>query len=206
METFASKSLNDWDHFKKTYISADILNKQWGLAIDEVFSGCYGFQIFNRDFCEQFIKDAEDNAGWGGIHGDAVPGPDLLLKSFGYNEFYNKILSEFVHPAIIHAYHLDGVMESEPEDEKFNTHNFAIKYTLETQSHLSLHHDFSGITTLLTLNDDYEGGGTWFPKHQKLIKGTPGYISMHPGMFTHEHGARPVSKGARYVVINFNNW
>ena len=34
----------------------------------------------------------------------------------------------------------------------------------------------------------------------------PGYIAMHPGMFTHYHGARPVLEGARYVVINFNNW
>jgi hypothetical protein len=206
METLASRALDDWGHFKKTYVSPAVLNGHWDLVIDDLFSGCYGFQIFNKAFCEQFIEEAEKHGGWGGILGDAVPGPDLLLENFGFNDFYDKVLRDFVHPAIIHKYHLEEVMEETLDEERFQTKNFVIKYTLETQSHLSPHHDFSGVTTLLTLNDNYEGGGTWFPDHKKIMKGTPGYISMHPGMFTHYHGARPVLEGSRYVVINFNNW
>jgi hypothetical protein len=206
METLASRALNDWEHFKKTYVSSAVLNRQWDLVTDELFSGCYAVQVFNEDFCKQFIEEAEEHGGWGGIYGDAVPGPDLLLENFGFDDFYKKALRELIHPAVIYMYHLEEVMEDVSEDERFQMKNFVIKYTLETQSHLALHHDFSGITTLLTLNDDYEGGGTWFPDHKQLIKGNPGCVTMHPGMFTHRHGARPVSKGARYVVVNFNNW
>ena len=119
METLASRALDDWNHFKKTYVSSAVLNGHWDLAIDDLFSGCYGFQIFNKSFCEQFIEEAEKNNSWGGIQGDAVPGPDLLLENFGFNDFYNKVLKELVHPAIIYKYHLEEVMEGTPDEERF---------------------------------------------------------------------------------------
>lgn len=207
MDTLAVQAEKDWEGFKKRYISSPILSKEWDLVTDELFWGCYGLQVFNDDFCEQFIKAADDCGDWfQGIRYDTVPGPDLLLEHFGFNDFYNRILRELIYPIIIHKYHLESIMNKVTDDEKFHAKNFAIKYTPETQSHLSMHHDFSGITVLLTLNDAYEGGGTWFFDQQKLVKSKPGYMAIHPGMFTHYHGARPVTKGSRYVVLSFNNW
>jgi len=59
------------------------------------------------------------------------------------------------------------------------------------------------ISMSLMLNDEYEGGGTWFSRQQKLHKGKTGYISIHPSIITHRHGARPVTKGERYVLVSF---
>ena len=65
-----------------------------------------------------------------------------------------------------------------------NSENFMIKYTEEKQGHLSLHHDYADISFVLALNEEYEGGGTYFHRQKALHKGKPGHISLHPGAIT----------------------
>ena len=78
------------------------------------------------------------------------------------------------------------------------------RYTTDRQSHLSLHHDFSHITMVVKLNDEFEGGGTWFPKYNKLSNPKRvGTATLHPGMITHLHGARPIYAGKRYICVSF---
>ena len=50
---------------------------------------------------------------------------------------------------------------------------------------------------------DFEGGGTYFPQHDKLIKESKGNLVMHPGKMTHWHGVRPITSGERYVIVSF---
>ena len=78
-----------------------------------------------------------------------------------------------------------------------------IKYQEDVQGHLSLHHDSGSISCVLTLNRDFEGGGTWFWRQQKVHKGNVGEISIHPAQITHRHGGRPISKGERYIIVSF---
>ena len=99
----------------------------------------------------------------------------------------------------IHIWKLEGigwdVMESE---------NFMARYTTDKQSHLSLHHDFSHVTMVVKLNDEFDGGGTWFPKYKTLSNPkTVGTATLHPGMLTHLHGARPINAGKRYISVSF---
>ena len=57
---------------------------------------------------------------------------------------------------------------------------------------------------LVKLNDEYDGGGTWFPKYNKLIDPSRiGTATLHPGIITHRHGARQVYAGRRYVLVSF---
>ena len=78
-----------------------------------------------------------------------------------------------------------------------------IKYDEDVQGHLALHHDAGLISCVLTLNKDFEGGGTWFWRQQKVHKGNIGEISIHPAKITHRHGGRPISKGERYIIVSF---
>ena len=82
---------------------------------------------------------------------------------------------------------------------------FIIKYPHDAQAHLSLHHDHASITTLVNLNPgEFEGGGTYFPRWKTLINPEEiGTMTLHPSNITHKHGARPVTKGIRYVVVSF---
>ena len=50
----------------------------------------------------------------------------------------------------------------------------------------------------------FKGGGTYFPKFKHLANPKEiGMCTLHPGNITHKHGARPVTKGTRYVVVSF---
>ena len=45
---------------------------------------------------------------------------------------------------------------------------------------------------------------TYFPKYKININPKQiGVATLHPGNITHKHGARPVTKGTRYVVVSF---
>ena len=81
--------------------------------------------------------------------------------------------------------------------------NFIIKYESTGQAALELHHDSSDFTILTALNDDFEGGGTWFHNQKTLVKNPVGGATFHPGAITHLHGGRPVSSGVRYIIVSF---
>jgi len=57
---------------------------------------------------------------------------------------------------------------------------------------------------VVKLNDEFEGGGTWFPKYKILSNPKRvGTATLHPGMVTHLHGARPIYAGKRYICVSF---
>ena len=127
------------------------------------------------------------------------PTNDVLLPEIGLDRIYSRVLKEVVYPMCIHLWTLEGsgwdTMQSE---------NFLARYTTDRQSHLSLHHDFSHVTMVVKLNDEFEGGGTWFPKYKILSNPKRvGTATLHPGMVTHLHGARPIYAGKRYICVSF---
>jgi hypothetical protein len=63
----------------------------------------------------------------------------------------------------------------------------------------------SGRLAREVLNDEFEGGGTYFEEQQLLSNGGVGSFTLHPGNITHRHGARAVTAGVRYVLISFVN-
>jgi predicted 2-oxoglutarate/Fe(II)-dependent dioxygenase YbiX len=122
----------------------------------------------------------------------------MLINEFQLHDAYDMFLNTYIYPLVKSNCVLNGEKWT-----KFSSENFIIKYTPENQGHLSLHHDDSAFSTVLTLNDEYEGGGTWFSKQKKLVKGEVGELTIHPGQITHRHGARPVTSGVRYVLVSF---
>jgi hypothetical protein len=56
---------------------------------------------------------------------------------------------------------------------------------------------------VVTLNEDFTGGGTFFSKQKVRLQGKKGEISIHPGQVTHRHGGLPVLSGQRYIIVSF---
>ena len=56
-----------------------------------------------------------------------------------------------------------------------------------------------------SLNENFDGGGTYFERQKFLLKNQTGHVSIHPGNITHRHGARPIENGVRYVLVTFSN-
>lgn len=189
---------SDWEAWKKKWLSYEAQTKEWDLIVDEPIADVFTFPLFNLDFCKAVIQKAEDLNKWETDRHDFYPTIDVLLEKIGMNDVYHRVLKEFGYACAIHMWGLEG--KNWPN---MNSENFMIKYTEEKQGHLSLHHDYADISFVLALNEEYEGGGTYFHRQKALHKGKPGHISLHPGAITHKHGGRPVHKGKRYIIVSF---
>ncbi len=194
-------NIGDWEAWKNKYMdsAALALDREWELVVDDLGDNIYQFPLFNRTFCEDLITLAEFSDKWTTSRHENYPTNDVLLEDLGINFAYDKIVREIISPLCTRLWQLSGPRWKELESE-----NFLAKYAPGGQTHLSLHHDYSHITMLVKLNDEYDGGGTWFPKYNKLIDPSRiGTATLHPGIITHRHGARQVYAGRRYVIVSF---
>lgn len=189
----------DWDAWKAKYLNHTTAKGEYDLMLDDLGNNIYEFPLFTDKFCRDAIALAETLDKWTIDRHEFYPTNDVLLPELGLDRIYNRVLREVVYPMCIHIWTLEGsgwdTMESE---------NFLARYTTDRQSHLSLHHDFSHVTMVVKLNDEFEGGGTWFPKYKTLSNPKRvGTATLHPGMVTHLHGARPIYAGKRYICVSF---
>lgn len=63
------------------------------------------------------------------------------------------------------------------------------------------HHRHFG--AILYLNDDYKGGHTYYPQHNKEIIPEIGKLAVHPGSPDHMHGVSKIEDGVRYTIASF---
>jgi hypothetical protein len=56
---------------------------------------------------------------------------------------------------------------------------------------------------ILYLNDDYEGGHTFYPQHNFEIVPKAGTLAIHPGDPEHLHGVTQIKNSNRYTVSSF---
>lgn len=188
----------DVDKWSSMYINPALKNKEYDLIVDEPIPDVLHFQAFKKEFCNEVIRLAEDCGKWTKDRHYYYPTHDMLINEFQLHDAYDMFLNTYIYPLVKSNFVLTG-----DKWKKFSSENFIIKYTPENQGHLSLHHDDSAFSTVLTLNNEYEGGGTWFSKQKQLVRGEAGEITVHPGQITHRHGARPVISGVRYVLVSF---
>lgn len=78
---------------------------------------------------------------------------------------------------------------------------FAIRYTLDTQTCLKLHHDDSFITGSVKLNNDYKGAELVFPKKNFSNKNIEvGDLIIWPSNITHLHCSTELLEGEKYSL------
>ena len=190
---------SDWEAWKAKYVNPTLLKGEYDLMIDDLGDNIYEFPLFTDKFCKDIVALSEAKDNWTVDRHQFYPTNDVLLQDIGMQDIYARVLKEVVYPLCIHIWTLEGkgwrTMESE---------NFLARYTTDRQSHLALHHDHSHITMVVKLNDEFDGGGTWFPKYKTLSNPERvGTATLHPGMVTHLHGARPIYSGKRYICVSF---
>ena len=208
-----SKGLTIFDYesneeeWERKYLTPEAVSHEWDLIVDEIghqgHTNLFRWRLFSEDFCREIIQTCEDQGKWTQKRHEFYPTTDMLLDTVGLNSTYEKVLQKHCYPAAMHLYGLEG-----KNWDSLSGENFIIKYRSDGQPLLSLHHDYSKITYLLNLSEygvDYEGGGTYFYRQKLLHRGEMGEMSLHPGNITHKHGARPTTKGTRYVIVSFCN-
>ncbi len=190
---------SDWSVWKNKYLDPIIQNGEWDLIIDHLGDEVYEFPLFTKKFCNEIIEMTEELNNWTYARHKYYPTTDVLLQDIGMNDIYNKVINEIIRPMVIHIWTLQG-----KNWDKLNSENFLARYLPDAQSHLSLHHDHSHLSLVVKLNDEFEGGGTYFPKYNLLSNPKRiGTGTIHPGQITHRHGARPIYSGKRYIIVSF---
>lgn len=59
------------------------------------------------------------------------------------------------------------------------------------------------LSTVLFLNDNFEGGEFVFPELKIRIRPEPGMLICFPSTHEYVHGVEPVTKGTRYSMVNW---
>lgn len=219
------------DRWKELYIHPEILSKDWDLSLEEYTTQGVGRDIFfmplfTPRFCKILIAMANQVALWTSSRHINYPTNDIELSYIKFKDVYTQVLNEFIYPAICHAYSAgrwngETILEGQDENSLYsfgslNSEDFLVKYEAGkfkedddgnkiSISRLPVHIDDSVVSTNVSLNSNFVGGGTWFPKQKALLKPPVGYLLFHPGIFTHRHGAREILKGERYVLVSFIN-
>jgi hypothetical protein len=190
------------DLWVRRYVNPQLVDREFDLICDEPIPNVYTFPLFTFTFCKEIVEEAEHYGHWTNYRykNDAAHASiDLMLGSIGFDEIYKDVLRQYVHPLFVHKYQLSAQIA-----ETLDAQHFVVRYLAEEQRHLGLHNDACDISMIVTLNTEFDGGGTFFPKFGKLIKpDQPGYASIHPGFIGYTHGARPITRGKRYILASF---
>ena len=190
---------SDWSAWKGKYLDPIIQNREWDLIVDHLGDEVYEFPLFTKRFCDEIIAMTEELDNWTYARHKYYPTTDVLLQDIGMNKIYNRVINEIIRPMCIHIWTLEG-----KGWERLKSENFLARYLPDAQSHLALHHDHSHLSLVVKLNDEFDGGGTYFPKYGLLSNPERvGTATIHPGQITHRHGARPIYSGRRYITVSF---
>jgi len=160
-----------------------------------------GPEIIMMDFltraeCIKLIAMAEEYGEWKSLDGDKYPGQEIRLRALDINLF-NKLEAHFTRDLfkIVEKYWWPTLMHGLRDA-------FIIKFSPETQASLACHTDASMVSGIVKLNDDYEGGETWFHRQQFSTKYAPvGKMMLWPGQVTHGHEGSEVTAGTKYSLV-----
>ena len=150
--------------------------------------------------CDNIIKEAisyADLHGWTCKRHDKYPTTDNKFQTSWQN--YNcveKKVKKILFKKITKMYKVNkkylGINEM-----------FIAKYHMNGQKDLNFHKDGSEFSFIVTLNNDYEGGGTYFDKNKKLYKLKKGDCLLFSGQ--NRHCGKPIESGERYILTGFLN-
>lgn len=148
------------------------------------------------DECQRLIDKAEAFGKWESMYGDKFPGQELRIHTLDialfnkleqhFKDYINKVVEKYWWPLQMY-----GLRDA-----------FIIKYSPDTQSKLACHHDASLVSGIVRLNDNYDGGGTYFYRQNYNTENVPvGKMVLWPGQVTHGHEGREVSSGTKYALV-----
>jgi hypothetical protein len=184
--------------WERRFLNPELMSDNWELYVHEELLNIYTIPAFTDEFCDFIMEEAEACNCWTVDRHESYPTTDMVLGTIGLGDTYQKVLKKYIWPLSYKLFKLEGNSWLNMSSE-----NFIARYHPYAQYHLSLHHDASQITTVVTLNEDFEGGGMYFPNQNSKLKGKKGDISIHPGQITHWHGGLPVETGQRYIIVSF---
>jgi hypothetical protein len=143
--------------------------------------------------CSAVIEAAEALGEFAAHPDDPVPGHEVSLATISPRLYENleSDLGERMWPRFQEQWPLIdycGLKDA-----------FIIKYSLDSQTELRIHHDVAQVSASVKLNDDYEGARLDFPRQSFTNETVPvGSLLVWPSLVTHPHQTLPLVSGVKY--------
>ena len=164
-------------HNKIQYLSEDML------VVD----------FMTQEQCERLIELADMHGGWGSLSYDKFPAQEIRMKELGLWEELEKAWQENIVPTVEKYW--------KPLEMYGLRDGFVMRYAMNTQTKLNLHHDASLVTGSIKLNDDYTGAELIYPRQGFSNKDIPvGKCILFPAQVTHGHECLPLTNGVKYSL------
>lgn len=181
--------------------------------VTEVAEQLYQMQLFTAEFCKFLIEEAEHCNKWETnlekieephpfIEGAVdVCEPDTTVefdKMPGMEKVYEQVIRNHVQP----------VMEALWVTFKLQRWDTPAvrKYEPDVVNSMDLHYDLETVAMVGYLNDEFKGGGTYFPRWNLTVGSSDnvkvGSVVLYPGGVSHEHSAHAITSGKRYGLAN----
>ncbi|KAL6076597.1 Procollagen-lysine,2-oxoglutarate 5-dioxygenase 1 [Balamuthia mandrillaris] len=170
----------------------------------------YHFQLFTEEFCRLLIEEAEHCGKWvteeetfeqvntqGLVEVDDPETTQHLHQIDPKLEaVYYEVVEKHIRPLVQSLWKTFTIQKMDRP--------YVLKYEPEVIKEMGLHHDMETVAMVVTLSqpDDYQGGGTYFPKWDYSTgKPRPGTAIVYPGGVSHEHMGLPISAGKRFLFL-----
>jgi len=181
--------------------------------VEEPVEQIYKFQLFTPEFCRLLIEETEHCGKWhteledtvvehpveGTIIEEDAPSTEVKFdKMPGLEAVYHKIIDLHVKPIVEDLWKTFKIQKRDMP--------FVLKYSMDVIKEMKLHYDCETVSMVIYLNNDFTGGGTYFPKWNFTAGSVPGdfpvgSMVVYPGGVSHEHMGLPISSGVRYLML-----
>jgi hypothetical protein len=169
----------------------------------------YRFALFTPEFCRLLIAEVEHCGQWVteadtftsvnilGIPETDDPETTIHLHRLpGLEEVFYEMMERHIRPL---AERLWTTFTMQKKDRPY-----ILRYEPTVINKMGLHFDNETVSLVITLSppEDYEGGGTYFPRWQ-YSTGKPhaGEAILYPGGVSHEHMGLEITAGKRYLCL-----
>lgn len=152
--------------------------------------------LLSPEFCSDLIEECNNIGGWEPLPNDKFPAQEIRLRRMERQKFYKafeKAYYDKIEP-ITEGYwaalKMYGIRDL-----------FAMRYSLDTQKSLRLHHDMSLVSGSMKLNNDFEGAYLNFPRQNITNLDHPiGAMVLWPASVSHPHECTELTSGVKYSL------
>ena len=143
--------------------------------------------------CDRMIEIADKNGEWSSLAYDKFPAQEIRLQELNLWAELSAHWDNHIVPIIEKHWtpiQMYGVRDA-----------FVMRYAVDTQKELPLHHDASYVTGSVKLNEDYKGGNLSFPRQTFTNEQIPrGKLLLFPGAVSHPHECTELTEGTKYSL------
>ena len=152
--------------------------------------------LLSPEFCSDLIEECNRVGGWEPLPTDKFPAQEIRLRYMENQKFY-KAFEKAYYSKIEHvtesywaALKMYGIRDL-----------FAMRYSLDTQTRLNLHHDMSLVSGSMKLNNDFEGAFLNFPRQNITnLDHDIGSMVLWPASVSHPHECTELKSGTKYSL------